>query len=340
LYNPILREEPAGRNRLPTRTKDTRSSFLRGSRKRDSNEEATALPVGDPGLFLPGSPGCRRRVGGRALHGETRRQPSQDREEAPCQRRQSQGSNRLDGNDLTPKQVLIIPGGNRQKNHREEHCKEKERHGCGGLYREEGRHPRRGVRKDGGARIGIRKTNGLGHRSSRQDSGSSWENPRPGPMRTTTISKSRVHRGRRAGCHWEDRDRPEAIAPSRFPGGRPGGARPVHQGCEILRRRTLQARRQTPCGGSTALPLRRRFTASSTLLCPERPGSSCSRGSESGATAWTRDLVFFQTRRNRIHVGVFLGGANFFISRRETGQGRSTASIRRISAPASSAGSV
>ena len=48
-------------------------------------------------------------------------------------------------------------------------------------------------------------------------------------------------------------------------------------------------------------------------ICPGRLGNSSKGGSASGEMTWIRgDLVFFQTRRNRIHVGIFLGGNEFF----------------------------
>ena len=112
---------------------------------------------------------------------------------------------------------------------------------------------------------------------------------------------------------WDDRERPGAIAPiplSRWkdPGERDLFVKVVKSYEGVPYKLGGNSMRGIDCSAFT-----RKVYGIFNIDLPRTAREQLQQGKRVGRDSLdTGDLVFFQTRRNRIHVGVFLGGSEFF----------------------------
>jgi len=224
-------------------------------------------------------------------------------------------ANRLDGNALKPNQVLVIPGGKSAKITSEKSAAKKKSGTDATVYVvKKGDTLARVSEKTGVPASEIRKTNGL--RSSKLKAGQ-----RLALARTTARAEEDEDDLEEAGsieagelaALGEDRESPEAISPIplsqwKDPGERDLFVKVVKSYEGVPYKLGGNTMRGIDCSAFTrkvygvfSIDLPR--TAREQLQCGKRVGRD---------SLDTGDLVFFQTRRNRIHVGIFLGGSEFF----------------------------
>jgi len=224
-------------------------------------------------------------------------------------------ANSLDGNDLKPKQVLIIPGGKSAKKIAEKSTAKKKSGTDATVYVvKKGDTLARVSEKTGVSASEIRKTNGL--QSTKLKAGQRLVLGTP-PARADESDDDLEEAGSieasdLAGI-WEDRDRPEAIAPiplSRWkdPGERDLFVKVVKSYEGVPYKLGGNSMRGIDCSAFT-----RKVYGIFNIDLPRTAREQLQQGKRVGRDSLdTGDLVFFQTRRNRIHVGVFLGGSEFF----------------------------
>ena len=225
-------------------------------------------------------------------------------------------ANRLDGDALRPKQVLVIPGGKSAKKITEKGTAKKKKSGTDAtVYVVKKGDTLAGVsEKTGVPASEIRKTNGL--QSSKLKAGQRLDLAKP-PARADEDEDDLEEAGSiEAGelaALGEDRESPESIASIPLSRWKDSGERdlfvkvvksyegvPYKLGGNSMRGIDCSAFTKKVYGVfSIDLPR----TAREQLQCGKRVGRD---------SLDTGDLVFFQTRRNRIHVGIFLGGSEFF----------------------------
>ena len=224
-------------------------------------------------------------------------------------------ANSLDGNDLKPKQVLIIPGGKSAKKIAEKSTAKEKSGTDATVYVVKKGDTLAGVsEKTGVSASEIRKTNGL--QSTKLKAGQRLVLGTP-PARADESDDDleeagSIEAGDLAGI-WEDRDRPEAIAPiplSRWkdPGERDLFVKVVKSYEGVPYKLGGNSMRGIDCSAFT-----RKVYGIFNIDLPRTAREQLQQGKRVGRDSLdTGDLVFFQTRRNRIHVGVFLGGSEFF----------------------------
>lgn len=224
-------------------------------------------------------------------------------------------ANRLDGNDLTPKQVLIIPGGKSAKKITEKSTAKKKSGTDAAVYIVKKGDTLAGVsEKTGVPASEIRKTNGL--RSSKLKTGQRLVLGKPTARADENDDDLEEAGSIEAGelaAIGEDRDRPEAIAPiplSRWtdPGERDLFIKVVKSYEGVPYKLGGNSMRGIDCSAFT-----KKVYGIFNIALPRTAREQLQQGKRVGRDSLdTGDLVFFQTRRNRIHVGVFLGGSEFF----------------------------
>ena len=225
-------------------------------------------------------------------------------------------ANRLDGDALRPKQVLVIPGSKSAKKITEKGTAKKKKSGTDATVYVVKKGDTLAVvsEKTGVPASEIRKTNGL--QSSKLKAGQRLALAKP-PARADEDEDDLEEAGSiEAGelaVLGEDRESPEATAPIPLSRWNDSGERdlfvkvvksyegvPYKLGGNSMRGIDCSAFTRKVYGVfSIDLPR----TAREQLQCGKRVGRD---------SLDTGDLVFFQTRRNRIHVGIFLGGSEFF----------------------------
>jgi len=224
-------------------------------------------------------------------------------------------ANHLDGNELKPKQVLIIPGGKSAKKIPEKSTAKKKSGTDAAVYVVKRGNTLAGVsEKTGVPASEIRKINGL--RSSKLKAGQRLVLGKPPVMADENDDDLEEAGSIEAGelaAIGEDRDRPEAIAPiplSRWkdPGERDLFVKVVKSYEGVPYKLGGNSMRGIDCSAFT-----RKVYGIFNIDLPRTAREQLQQGKRVGRDSLdTGDLVFFQTRRNRIHVGVFLGGSEFF----------------------------
>jgi LysM repeat protein len=224
-------------------------------------------------------------------------------------------ANRLDGNDLRPRQVLIIPGGKSAKKITEKSTAKKKPGTDEAVYVVKKGDTLAGVsEKTGVSTSEIRKINGL--QSTKLKAGQRLVLGKP-PARADEGDEDleeagSMEAGELAGI-WDDRERPQAIAPiplSRWkdPGERDLFVKVVKSYEGVPYKLGGNSMRGIDCSAFT-----RKVYGIFNIDLPRTAREQLQQGKRVGRDSLdTGDLVFFQTRRNRIHVGVFLGGNEFF----------------------------
>jgi LysM repeat protein len=224
-------------------------------------------------------------------------------------------ANGLDGNDLRPRQVLIIPGGKSEKRITEKSTAKKKSGTDETVYVVKKGDTLAGIsEKTGVPASEIRKINGL--KSSKLKPGQRLALGKP-PARVDEIDDDLEEAGSmEAGelaAIWGDPDRPEAIAPiplSRWkdPGERDLFVKVVRSYEGVPYKLGGNSMRGIDCSAFT-----RKVYGIFSIELPRTAREQLQQGKRIGRDSLdTGDLVFFQTRRNRIHVGIFLGGSEFF----------------------------
>ncbi|MGE5843424.1 MAG: LysM peptidoglycan-binding domain-containing protein [Syntrophaceae bacterium] len=224
-------------------------------------------------------------------------------------------ANRLDGNDLRPRQVLIIPGGKSAKKITEKSTAKKKSDTDEAVYVvKKGDTLARVSEKTGVPASEIRKINAL--QSSKLKTGQRLVLGKP-PARADEGDEDleeagSMEAGELAGI-WDDRERPGEIAPiplSRWkdPGERDLFVKVVKSYEGVPYKLGGNSMKGIDCSAFT-----RKVYGIFNIDLPRTAREQLQQGKRVGRDSLdTGDLVFFQTRRNRIHVGVFLGGSEFF----------------------------
>ncbi|MRR35897.1 peptidoglycan endopeptidase [bacterium] len=224
-------------------------------------------------------------------------------------------ANRLDGNDLRPKQVLIIPGGKSAKKITEKSTAKKKSDPDTTVYIVKKGDTIAGVsEKTGVPASEIRRTNGL--RSSKLKSGQRLVMGKP-PARADENDDDleeagSIEAGELAALA-EDRESAAAISPIPLSRWKDSGERDLfvkvvksYEG--VPYKLGGNSMRGIDCSAFT-----RRVYGIYSIDLPRTAREQLQKGKRVGRDSLdTGDLVFFQTRRNRIHVGIFLGGSEFF----------------------------
>ena len=224
-------------------------------------------------------------------------------------------ANRLDGNDLRPKQVLIIPGGKSAKKITEKSTAKKKSDPDATVYIVKKGDTLAGVsEKTGVPASEIRKTNGL--RSSKLKAGQRLALAKP-PARADEDEDDLEEAGSiEAGelaALGEDRESAAAISPIPLSRWMDSGERDLfvkmvksYEG--VPYKLGGNSMRGIDCSAFT-----RKVYGIYSIDLPRTAREQLQKGKRVGRDSLdTGDLVFFQTRRNRIHVGIFLGGSEFF----------------------------
>ena len=224
-------------------------------------------------------------------------------------------ANRLEGNDLRPKQVLIIPGGKSAKKITEKSTAKKKSGTDEAVYVvKKGDTLARVSEKTGVPASEIRKINGL--QSSKLKAGQRLVLGKP-PARADESDEDleeagSMEAGELAGI-WDDRERPGEIAPILLSRWKDSGERDLfvkvvksYEG--VPYKLGGNSMRGIDCSAFT-----RKVYGIFNIDLPRTAREQLQQGKRVGRDSLDMgDLVFFQTRRNRIHVGVFLGGSEFF----------------------------
>jgi cell wall-associated NlpC family hydrolase len=224
-------------------------------------------------------------------------------------------ANRLDGNALRPKQVLVIPGGTSAKKITEKNVTKKKSGTDATVYVVKQGDTLAGVsEKTGVPASEIRNTNAL--RSSKLKAGQRLALAKP-PARADEDEDDLEEAGSiEAGelaALGEDRERGEVISPislSRWkdPGERDLFVKVVKSYEGVPYKLGGNSMRGIDCSAFT-----RKVYGVFSIDLPRTAREQLQQGKRVGRDdLGTGDLVFFQTRRNRIHVGIFLGGGEFF----------------------------
>ena len=224
-------------------------------------------------------------------------------------------ANRLDGDSLRPNQVLVIPGGKSAKKNAEKSVIKKKTGTDATVYVvKEGDTLARVSEKTGVPAAEIRKINGL--RSSKLKARQRLALAKP-PARAEEDEDDLEEAGSiEAGelaALGEDRERGETIALislSRWkdPGDRDLFVKVVKSYEGVPYKLGGNSMRGIDCSAFT-----RKVYGVFSVDLPRTAREQLQQGKRIGRDDLaTGDLVFFQTRRNRIHVGIFLGGNEFF----------------------------
>ena len=224
-------------------------------------------------------------------------------------------ANRLDGDSLRTNQVLVIPGGKSAKKTAENSATKKKTGTDATVYVVKQGDTLSGVsEKTGVPASEIRKTNEL--RSSKLKAGQRLALAKP-PARAEEDEDDLEEAGSiEAGelaSGAEDRERGESVAPislSRWkdPGERDLFVKVVKSYEGVPYKLGGNSMRGIDCSAFT-----RKVYGVFSIDLPRTAREQLQQGKRVGRDDLdTGDLVFFQTRRNRIHVGIFLGGSEFF----------------------------
>jgi len=224
-------------------------------------------------------------------------------------------ANHLDGTALRPKQVLVIPGGKSAKKIAEKSTAKKKSGTDATVYVVKKGDTLAGVsEKTGVPASEIRKTNGL--QSSKLKAGQRLALAKP-PARADEDEDDLEEAGSiEAGelaALGEDLESAAAISPIPLSRWKDSGERDLfvkmvksYEG--VPYKLGGNSMRGIDCSAFT-----RKVYGIYSIDLPRTAREQLQKGKRVGRDSLdTGDLVFFQTRRNRIHVGIFLGGSEFF----------------------------
>lgn len=224
-------------------------------------------------------------------------------------------ANRLDDDSLRPNQVLVIPGGKPSKKGAQKSAAKKKSDTDATVYVVKKGDTLAGVsEKTGVPASEIRKTNGL--RSSKLKAGQRLALAKP-PARADEDEDDleeagSVEAGELAALG-ESREGAAAISPIPLSRWKDSGERDLfvkmvksYEG--VPYKLGGNSMRGIDCSAFT-----RKVYGIYSIDLPRTAREQLQQGKRVGRESLdTGDLVFFQTRRNRIHVGIFLGGSEFF----------------------------
>jgi peptidoglycan endopeptidase LytE len=224
-------------------------------------------------------------------------------------------ANHLDGTALRPKQVLVIPGGKSAKKNAENSAAKKKSGTDAMVYVVKKGDTLAGVSaKTGAAESEIMKTNRLS--SSKLKAGQRLALAKP-PARADEDEDDLEEAGSiEAGelaALGEDRESAAVISPIPLSRWNDSGERDLfvkmvksYEG--VPYKLGGNSMRGIDCSAFT-----RKVYGIYNIDLPRTAREQLQKGKRVGRDSLdTGDLVFFQTRRNRIHVGIFLGGSEFF----------------------------
>ena len=224
-------------------------------------------------------------------------------------------ANRLDDDSLRPNQVLVIPGGKSSKKSAQKSTAKKKSDTDATVYVVKKGDTLAGVsEKTGVPASEIRKTNGL--RSSKLKAGQRLALAKP-PARADEDEDDLEEAGSiEAGelaALGESREGAAAISPIPLSRWKDSGERDLfvkmvksYEG--VPYKLGGNSMRGIDCSAFT-----RKVYGIYSIDLPRTAREQLQQGKRVGRDSLdTGDLVFFQTRRNRIHVGIFLGGSDFF----------------------------
>ena len=224
-------------------------------------------------------------------------------------------ANHLDGTALRPKQVLVIPGGKSAKRNAEKSTAKKKSGTDATVYVVKKGDTLAGVsEKTGVAESEIMKTNRL--HSSKLKAGQRLALAKP-PARAAEDEDDLEEAGSiEAGelaALGEDRESAAVISPIPLSRWKDSGERDLfvkmvksYEG--VPYKLGGNSMRGIDCSAFT-----RKVYGIYSIDLPRTAREQLQKGKRVGRDSLdTGDLVFFQTRRNRIHVGIFLGGSEFF----------------------------
>ena len=224
-------------------------------------------------------------------------------------------ANRLDGDALKPKQVLTIPGGKSAKIITGKSTAKKKSGTDATAYVVKKGDTLAGVaEKTGVAASTIRKMNGL--RTSKLKTGQRLilaKSPLGADEIDDDLEEAGSIEAGELAAIGEDRESADAIAPipySRWkdPGERELFVKMVKSYEGVPYKLGGDSMRGIDCSAFT-----KKVYGIFSIDLPRTAREQLQRGKRVGRDSLdTGDLVFFQTRRNRIHVGIFLGGSEFF----------------------------
>jgi cell wall-associated NlpC family hydrolase len=224
-------------------------------------------------------------------------------------------ANRLDGNDLRPKQLLIIPGGKSAKKIAEKSTAKKKSDPDTAVYIVKKGDTLAGVsEKTGVPSSEIRKTNGL--RSSKLKAGQRLalaKHPARADEDEDDLEEAGSIEAGELAALGEDLESAAAISPIPLSRWKDSGERDLfvkmvksYEG--VPYKLGGNSMRGIDCSAFT-----RKVYGIYSIDLPRTAREQLQKGKRVGRDSLaTGDLVFFQTRRNRIHVGIFLGGSEFF----------------------------
>ena len=224
-------------------------------------------------------------------------------------------ANRLDGNDLRPKQVLVIPGGKSAKKIAEKSTAKKKSDPDTAVYIVKKGDTLAGVsEKTGVPSSEIRKTNGL--RSSKLKAGQRLalaKHPARADEDEDDLEEAGSIEAGELAALGEDLESAAAISPIPLSRWKDSGERDLfvkmvksYEG--VPYKLGGNSMRGIDCSAFT-----RKVYGIYSIDLPRTAREQLQKGKRVGRDSLdTGDLVFFQTRRNRIHVGIFLGGSEFF----------------------------
>jgi cell wall-associated NlpC family hydrolase len=224
-------------------------------------------------------------------------------------------ANRLDGNDLRPKQLLIIPGGKSAKKITEKSTAKKKGDPDTAVYVVKKGDTLAGVsEKTGVPSSEIRKTNGL--RSSKLKAGQRLalaKHPARADEDEDDLEEAGSIEAGELAALGGDLESAAAISPIPLSRWKDSGERDLfvkmvksYEG--VPYKLGGNSMRGIDCSAFT-----RKVYGIYSIDLPRTAREQLQKGKRVGRDSLdTGDLVFFQTRRNRIHVGIFLGGSEFF----------------------------
>ena len=224
-------------------------------------------------------------------------------------------ANRLDDDSLRPNQVLVIPGGKSSKKIAQKNAGKKKGDTDSTVYVVKKGDTLAGVsEKTGVPASEIRKTNGL--RSSKLKAGQRLALAKP-PAKADEDEDDLEEAGSiEAGelaALGEIQEGAAAISPTplsrwKDPGERDLFVKMVKSYEGVPYKLGGNSMRGIDCSAFT-----RKVYGIYSIDLPRTAREQLQQGKRVGRDSLdTGDLVFFQTRRNRIHVGIFLGGSDFF----------------------------
>jgi LysM repeat protein len=223
-------------------------------------------------------------------------------------------ANSLDGDALRPNQTLVIPGGKSPKKAPTQKIAKKSQPDAAVYVVKKGDTLSRVAESTGVPTAEIREINGL--HSSKLKSGQKLflqKAPAKGEEAGEDLEEEGSIEAGEFAAGSEDRDREDGVAPIELSRWKEAGERDLFV-------RVVKSYEGVPykLGGNSMRGIdcsafTKKVYGVFSIDLPRTAREQLQRGKRVGRDELdTGDLVFFQTRRNRIHVGIFLGGSEFF----------------------------